>query len=125
MTLKALGIGGDDVATITESSGVTYADGKFSVDTSVLTEEKPNAWIRVYPNDIDQDAVDSWHWGLFADATSTTDIWGGIFTGDTLLNCGNCIGLNTTDLVDGRVLKMWTVTDGEVTYSVSAEIELL
>lgn len=122
--LKALGIGGADTSTIEASEGVSYADGKFVVDTSVLTETKPYAWIKVLRNDIKDADVDMWHWGLFADATSDEDIWDGRFYGATLEQCGNSIGLDSTDLVDGRVLKMWAVKDNEVTHSVSAELDV-
>lgn len=122
--LKALGIGGAETSTIEPSAGVSYADGKFVVDTSVLTEEKPYAWIKVLRNDIKDADVDEWHWGLFADASSDVDIWDGRFHGATLEQCGNAMGLDSTDLVDGRVIKMWCVKDNEVTHSVSAELEI-
>jgi len=65
-----------------------------------------------------------WHWGLFANAESDEDLWDGIFHGETLASCGNAIGLDTTDLVDGRVLKMWTEKDSEVTHVVTATLEV-
>jgi len=80
--------------------------------------------MKVIPTLVTDADVDSWHWGLYANAESTTDIWEGTFSGATLAACGNSIGLDSTDLVDGRVLKMWTVKNNEVKDSVSVTLEV-
>ena len=126
LTFGALGKGTanpDEVCVA--DSGISYEDGKFKVDTSVLSEEYPYAWYKVYKNDIDESTVDMWHWGLYADESSDVDIWGGVFVGYPLSSCGSRIGLDTTDLVDGRVIKMWATKDDEVVYNISAELEVV
>lgn len=126
LTFGALGKGTanpDEVCVA--DAGVSYADGKFVVDTSVLSEEYPYAWYKVYKNDIDESEVDMWHWGLYADESSDEDIWGGVFVGYPLSSCGSRIGLDTTDLVDGRIIKMWATKNDEVKFSISAELEVV
>lgn len=112
--LQGLGFGhleGTSVV-IDESEGVSIEDGVLSIDVSNITEEHPYAFIKTIVNEYVGHNISQYHWGLFENAESSEDIWGGIFHGNTLESCGNSIGLEDSEIVTGYELRMWVEETG-------------